>query len=53
MKMKIKKNNISNEDNLLPLVNIIFLLLIFFMLIKEGTKGKNDYGQDPLKKSRK
>ena len=32
MRIKIKNQIIKNEDNLLPLVNIIFLLLIFFML---------------------
>ena len=46
MKMKIKKNNISHEDNLLPLVNIIFLLLIFFMLAGVIAKQKEMYGVD-------
>ena len=46
MKMKNKKNNISNDDNLLPLVNIIFLLLIFFMLAGVIAKQKEMYGVD-------
>ena len=44
MKLRIKKLKIDNSDNLLPLVNIIFLLLIFFMMagIIEKTKELND-----------
>ena len=38
--MKIKNQIIKNEDNLLPLVNIIFLLLIFFMLAGVIAKQK-------------
>ena len=38
MKFKIRKKTMSNDDNLLPLVNIIFLLLIikiFFFFDKK------------------
>ena len=40
MKIKIKQQIIKNEDNLVPLVNIIFLLLIFFMLAGVIVKQK-------------
>ena len=40
MRIKIKNKIIKNEDNLLPLVNIIFLLLIFFMLAGVIAKQK-------------
>ena len=40
MRIKIKKQIEKNEDNLLPLVNIIFLLLIFFMLAGVIAKQK-------------
>ena len=40
MRIKIKNKIIKNEDNLLPLVNIIFLLLIFFMLAGVIVKQK-------------
>ena len=40
MRIKIKNQIIKNEDNLLPLVNIIFLLLIFFMLAGVIVKQK-------------
>ncbi|MBT3548347.1 MAG: biopolymer transporter ExbD [Gammaproteobacteria bacterium] len=40
MKIKIKKQASNNEDSLLPLVNIIFLLLIFFMLAGVIVKQK-------------
>ena len=44
MKLRIAKSKIDNSDNLLPLVNIIFLLLIFFMMagIIGKTKELND-----------
>ena len=44
MKLRIKKLKIDNSDNLLPLVNIIFLLLIFFMMagVIQKTKELND-----------
>ena len=32
MRLKIKDNREYDDDGLLPLVNIIFLLLIFFMI---------------------
>ena len=40
MRIKTKKTVLNNEDNLLPLVNIIFLLLIFFMLAGVIAKQK-------------
>ncbi len=40
MRIKAKKKILNNEDNLLPLVNIIFLLLIFFMLAGVIAKQK-------------
>jgi len=43
MKIKNKINIKNNEDNLLPLVNIIFLLLIFFMLAGVIAKQKEMY----------
>ena len=33
MKLKTKENREYGDDGLLPLVNIIFLLLIFFMIV--------------------
>ena len=46
MKFKNTKNKISNDENLLPLVNIIFLLLIFFMLAGVIAKQKEMYDVD-------
>ena len=46
MKIKIKKQASNNEDSLLPLVNIIFLLLIFFMLAGVIAKQKEMYDID-------
>ena len=46
MKLKNKINKIYNDDNLLPLVNIIFLLLIFFMLAGVIAKQKEMYDID-------
>lgn len=43
MKLKNKTNKTNNDDNLLPLVNIIFLLLIFFMLAGVIAKQKEMY----------
>ena len=43
MKIKNKINITHNDDNLLPLVNIIFLLLIFFMLAGVIAKQKEMY----------
>jgi biopolymer transport protein ExbD len=43
MKLKNKINKTYNDDNLLPLVNIIFLLLIFFMLAGVIAKQKEMY----------
>ena len=39
MKLKIKERREYEDDGLLPLVNIIFLLLIFFMIV--GVIEKN------------
>ena len=46
MRIKIKPQIIKNEDNLLPLVNIIFLLLIFFMLAGVIVKQKELHNVD-------
>ena len=46
MKLKNKANKTYNDDNLLPLVNIIFLLLIFFMLAGVIAKQKEMYDVD-------
>lgn len=46
MKLKNQINKIYNDDNLLPLVNIIFLLLIFFMLAGVIAKQKEMYDID-------
>ena len=46
MKLKNKINKIYNDDNLLQLVNIIFLLLIFFMLAGVIAKQKEMYDVD-------
>ena len=42
----VKINKTYNDDNLLPLVNIIFLLLIFFMLAGVIAKQKEMYDID-------
>ena len=46
MKLKNKIIKTYNDDNLLPLVNIIFLLLIFFMLAGVIAKQKEMYDID-------
>ena len=46
MKLKNKKNSDTNENNMLPLVNIIFLLLIFFMIAGVIQKQKELYEVD-------
>ncbi|CAI8354462.1 MAG: Uncharacterised protein [Gammaproteobacteria bacterium] len=46
MKFKNLKPIATNDDNLLPLVNIIFLLLIFFMLAGVIAKQKDLYDVD-------
>jgi len=43
MKLNKIKNSVQDNDNLLPLVNIIFLLLIFFMLAGVIAKQKEMY----------
>lgn len=44
MKLSIRKTSkINSDDNLLPLVNIIFLLLIFFMIAGVIQKQKEMY----------
>ncbi|MBS82600.1 MAG: hypothetical protein CMD65_00510 [Gammaproteobacteria bacterium] len=43
MKLKDKKNIRIDDNNLLPLVNIIFLLLIFFMMAGIIEKKKDLY----------
>ena len=46
MKLKNKIKKRYNDDNLLPLVNIIFLLLIFFMLAGVIAKQKEMHDID-------
>ena len=46
MKLKNLKPVATNDDNLLPLVNIIFLLLIFFMIAGVIAKQKDLYDVD-------
>ena len=46
MKIKNKIDFTQTDDNLLPLVNIIFLLLIFFMLAGVIAKQKEMYDVD-------
>ena len=46
MKIKNKINITHNDDNLLPLMNIIFLLLIFFMIAGVIAKQKEMYDVD-------
>ena len=43
MRLKEQKKFIAKDDNLLPLVNIIFLLLIFFMIAGVIQKQKELY----------
>lgn len=43
MKIKTRKLNNNKDDNLLPLVNIIFLLLIFFMMVGIIERKKDLY----------
>ena len=43
MKLQKQKKFIARDDNLLPLVNIIFLLLIFFMIAGVIQKQKELY----------
>ena len=46
MKLPLKRNKKINDNNLLPLVNIIFLLLIFFMIAGVIQKQKELYNVD-------
>lgn len=43
MKIKTRQLNNNTDDNLLPLVNIIFLLLIFFMMVGIIERKKDLY----------
>tara|TARA_B110000008_G_C16904996_1_gene538365 strand:- start:705 stop:1100 length:396 start_codon:yes stop_codon:yes gene_type:complete len=43
VKIKTRKLNNNKDDNLLPLVNIIFLLLIFFMMVGIIERKKDLY----------
>jgi biopolymer transport protein ExbD len=43
MRLQQQKKFITKDDNLLPLVNIIFLLLIFFMIAGVIQKQKELY----------
>ena len=46
MKLPLNRNKKINDNNLLPLVNIIFLLLIFFMIAGVIQKQKELYNVD-------
>ena len=46
MKLLLNRNKKINDNNLLPLVNIIFLLLIFFMIAGVIQKQKELYNVD-------
>ena len=46
MKLRSQNSINKNENNLLPLVNIIFLLLIFFMIAGVIQKQKELYDVD-------
>tara|TARA_B100001113_G_scaffold167698_1_gene137217 strand:- start:945 stop:1346 length:402 start_codon:yes stop_codon:yes gene_type:complete len=46
MKLPLNSNKKINDNNLLPLVNIIFLLLIFFMIAGVIQKQKELYNVD-------
>ena len=46
MKLRNRENFKSNENSMLPLVNIIFLLLIFFMIAGVIQKQKELYEVD-------
>ena len=46
MKLRSRNNFDANENNMLPLVNIIFLLLIFFMIAGVIQKQKELYQVD-------
>mgnify|MGYP001269564943 FL=1 len=46
MKLRSRNNFDANENNMLPLVNIIFLLLIFFMIAGVIQKQKELYEVD-------
>ena len=46
MKLRYRENFKSNENSMLPLVNIIFLLLIFFMIAGVIQKQKELYEVD-------
>ena len=46
MKLRNRENFKSNENSMLPLVNIIFLLLIFFMIAGVIQKQKEIYEVD-------
>ncbi len=46
MKLRNRNNQDANDNNMLPLVNIIFLLLIFFMIAGVIQKQKELYEVD-------
>ena len=47
---RLHDTNKSGFYYLLSLIPFIGSLIILFMMIGDGTKGKNQYGPDPLKK---
>ena len=47
---RLHDTNKSGFYYLLSLIPFIGGLIILFMMIGDGTKGKNQYGPDPLKK---
>ena len=46
MKLRNRNKHVTNENGMLPLVNIIFLLLIFFMIAGVIQKQKELYEID-------
>ena len=47
---RLHDTNKSGFYYLLSLIPFIGGLILLFMMISDGTKGKNQYGPDPLKK---
>ena len=50
---RLHDTNKSGYYYLFSLIPFIGSLIVLFMMIGEGTKGKNQYGPDPLKKVKK
>ena len=47
---RLHDTNKSGFYYLLSLIPFIGSFILLFMMIRDGTKGKNQYGPDPLKK---